>query len=98
MSQDQKYNGWTNYATWRVHLEMFNGMFDSRYPDEYAWMKNADSLKEFADDCIYSTSEEGLARDYARAFLSDVNWFEIASHYETEWLAANLQEFDTEGE
>lgn len=21
-----KYNGWTNYATWRVNLEMFDGM------------------------------------------------------------------------
>jgi hypothetical protein len=22
---DTKYNGWTNYATWRVNLEMFDG-------------------------------------------------------------------------
>jgi hypothetical protein len=24
--------------------------------------------------------EKGLAVDYARAFLSDVNWYEIAEH------------------
>lgn len=23
---DDTYNGWTNYATWRVNLEMFDGM------------------------------------------------------------------------
>jgi hypothetical protein len=22
----EKYNGWTNYATWRVNLEMFDGI------------------------------------------------------------------------
>ena len=22
----EKYNGWTNYATWRVNLEIFDGM------------------------------------------------------------------------
>ena len=24
--QDNTYNGWTNYATWRVNLEIFDGM------------------------------------------------------------------------
>ena len=24
--ESAKYNGWTNYATWRVNLEMFDGM------------------------------------------------------------------------
>ena len=24
--KDQKYNGWTNYATWRVNLEIFDGL------------------------------------------------------------------------
>jgi len=26
MTTDKNYNGWTNYATWRVNLEMFDGM------------------------------------------------------------------------
>jgi hypothetical protein len=25
MTNDTKYNGWTNYATWRVNLEMVDG-------------------------------------------------------------------------
>lgn len=87
-----KYNGWTNYATWRVNLEMFDGM----QSDDYEWMRHADSLKVYAEQTIEETSSEGLTRDYALAFLSDVNWYEIAQHYEVEWIADNLQEFSEE--
>jgi hypothetical protein len=73
--QDTKYNGWTNYATWRVNLEMFDGC-------DSTW--TAESAKEFVEEVIYSTTEEGVARDYALAFLSDVNWHEIAEHYQDE--------------
>ena len=66
------YNGWTNYATWRVNLEIFDG-------SEGPWDHH--SAKEFAEEIICETSPEGLARDYALAFLSEVNWYEIASHY-----------------
>jgi hypothetical protein len=83
MSNDTKYNGWTNYATWRVNLEVFDGFdpFDN-FSDNQAKMMEwlPDTLKEYAEEIIEQTSSEGLARDYARAFLSDVNWFEIAEH------------------
>lgn len=70
------YNGWTNYATWRVNLEMFDGGDFSGY--------SPDMLREFAEEMIEQSSDAGLARDYAMAFLSDVNWHEIASHYNEE--------------
>jgi hypothetical protein len=69
------YNGWTNYATWRVNLEMFDGSEDT-------W--SADSAREFVEEIIYSTTDEGIARDYALAFIADVNWYEIAAHYQEE--------------
>ena len=72
---DKTYNGWTNYATWRVNLEMFDGSED-------VW--SADSAREFVEEIIESTTPEGVARDYAMAFLSDVNWVEIAEHYQEE--------------
>ena len=87
------YNGWTNYATWRVNLEMFDGM-SAEYDGQ--WLKTAACCKEWAEDVICDNTPEGFGRDYALAFLSDVNWHEIASHFETEWLAANLQEFSEE--
>ena len=78
------YNGWTNYATWRVNLEIFDG-FD---PREY-WQgahENAHdlgiSLKEYAEDLLEQeiVIREGFALSYAMAFLADVNWTEIAQH------------------
>lgn len=81
---DNRYNGWTNYATWRVNLEIFDG-FDPREhftaPDEgFDASELVDYLKEYADSIITMDNIEGLAVDYARAFLSDVNWYEIAEH------------------
>ena len=69
------YNGWTNYATWRVNLEMFDGSEDT-------W--TADSAKEWVQEVIESTTTEGVARDYAMAFVDEVNWHEIAAHYQGE--------------
>jgi hypothetical protein len=76
------YNGWTNYATWRVNLEIFDGMTaedftGGRIP---APSELKDDIRAHAEELIESTSSEGLARDYAMAFLSDVNWWEIADH------------------
>jgi hypothetical protein len=79
--KDTTYNGWTNYATWRVNLEMFDGI--DLY--DYGWAKLdvydlGHALKDYAQDMVQDTAGEGLARDYAMAFLSDVNWREIAQH------------------
>jgi hypothetical protein len=78
---DNTYNGWTNYATWRVNLEMIDGLD----PREMGWNKLdtydlSKALEEHAQEILESTAGEGLALDYARAFLSDVNWREIAKH------------------
>jgi len=71
---EQTYNGWTNYATWRVNLEIFDG-YDSDGVSE-----SPESLEQYADDIVIGGLREGLATDYARAFLNDVNWQEIADH------------------
>lgn len=73
-----KYNGWTNYATWRVNLEIFDGID----PSEMGWHKLdrfdlADALQEYAAEVV-SMGASGLALDYAIAFMADVNFREIA--------------------
>lgn len=73
---NEKYNGWTNYATWRVNLEVFDG-FDIDQDDAYELSKY---LKEYLSDYLIETTSEGIARDYALAFVSDVNYYEIAEH------------------
>lgn len=82
---DNRYNGWTNYATWRVNLEIFDGHDMLEYFADANGELDADelpdNLKEFAENVVSNFGEnEGLAMDYARAFLSDVNWREIAEH------------------
>ena len=85
-TQDTKYNGWTNYATWRVNLEMFDG-FDVQdaYPVEVAENDAYGlslQLKNYADNLVCDPFDDSrlFAVDYARAFLQDVNWYEIATH------------------
>lgn len=81
---DKTYNGWTNYATWRVNLEMFDGAnwndyYIGSFPEPYDLGL---ALKEHTQDLIYEAGggDGNIAVDYALAFLSDVNWYEIAEH------------------
>jgi len=77
-----KYNGWANYATWRVNLEIFDGMSprDVTGRSLPAVQELREALQELAEQTIEASSPEGLARDYAYAFLSDVDWWEIANN------------------
>jgi hypothetical protein len=79
----EKYNGWTNYETWRVNLEVFDGIDPNDYFNDANGNLDeselADNLKEWADELIVGNNQ-GLMADYARAFLQNVNWREIAGH------------------
>ena len=69
----EKYNGWTNYATWRVNLEVINGIvFETK--------TCAATIKEIIDDVVFSQYDGmiSLMYDYASAFISEVNFYEIA--------------------
>jgi hypothetical protein len=77
---DTKYNGWTNYATWRVNLEMFDGGYDG----EYDGMEADDFKFQAIEHLTYDCSAESLAFDYAMAFLDEVNWHEIAENHKAE--------------
>ena len=97
---DTKYNGWTNYATWRVNLEMFDGAnwndyYIGSFPEPYDLGL---ALKEHTQDLIYEAGggDGNIAVDYALAFLSDVNWYEIAAHMIADNIEEN-QEIDLDG-
>ena len=89
--KENTYNGWTNYATWRINLEIFDGMdcsdipMLSRYsePDTY---EVGEYLKEYAQELLEIDCDPlSLANSYANAFISDVNWYEIAEHFTNDW-------------
>jgi hypothetical protein len=81
---DKTYNGWTNYATWRVALEIFDGLNPIEdwglEGETLTESELAELLQEHAEELVSQTAPEGLALDYALAFMSDVNWYEIARH------------------
>ena len=75
MTTDTRYNGWTNYPTWRVNLEIFDGW------DDIAGDITPESLEEIANEILdMGGSDHSTTLDFARAFISDVNWHEIAEH------------------
>ena len=75
-----EYNGWSNYATWRINLEILGDI-------EFENKMSADDLKEIVEDCVFNNTVEKdcLAADYARAFISQVNFYEIAEHINEEF-------------
>lgn len=78
MTTDNKYNGWSNYATWRVNLEIFDNFdIDGYSNDAYELSKE---LQEYAEEVIFGEQDGTLIASYAFAFISDVNWYEIAEH------------------
>jgi hypothetical protein len=88
---EQTYNGWTNYATWRVMLEIFDGRYPLEIFDGYAYDQEgaehtvtADECESYVSEILDVSSDVGsgfdLVRSYADAFLNEVNWYEIANH------------------
>jgi hypothetical protein len=102
---DKTYNGWTNYATWRVNLEIFDSLDLSEFEDindkldpELVCLHTlAEALQERAEYYVFECNghryderaPSSLMEDYARAFLSDVNWYEIAKHLVDNHIAEN---------
>ena len=92
------YNGWTNYATWRVNLELLDGVETSleTSPEDYTeYVENGEisddnkmkivynlskELESLVEEIMDSYDTDSIVRSYADAFLSDVNWYEIAEH------------------
>lgn len=79
---DTKYNGWTNYATWRVNLELFDGydLEDLEFDDTN---ECATYLEELAQEFMHSNCSSypdtnTICCDYADAFVAQVNFYEIA--------------------
>ena len=70
---NKEYNGWTNYATWRINLEIIDGI-------EIETKTCAATIKEIIDDVVFSQYDgmNSLMYDYASAFISEVNFYEIA--------------------
>jgi hypothetical protein len=93
-SMTEQYNGWTNYETWRIQLEVTNGMTIEDFgfgvhevdTDDMADVESlAGSLEMYTCELIEGQAwrlgqAAGFALDLAHSFLARVNWVEIAEH------------------
>ena len=68
---NETYNGYTNYATWRVQLEILD-----RY--EFTEPVHASDLEDIVGVEVFNGNESGLIADFAAAFISEVNFYELA--------------------
>jgi len=68
-----EYNGWNNYETWKIHLEILSDINFDEPTNKY-------ELKDIVDDAVFNNSvqKDCLAADFARAFISNVDFEEIA--------------------
>jgi len=74
----EEYNGWSNYATWKINLEIFS---DMEYKDLFDEFPNAEMLEDYVEHLVFDHhGDMGLMESYARAFLSNVNYYEILEH------------------
>lgn len=92
---NEKYNGWTNYPTWRINLEIIDGMKPSDFIGYGVPCQSElkDAIKEFVETAIEDSTTPGIGRDYALAFVSDVNYWEIADRLIADY--ANQDETET---
>ena len=71
-------NGWTNWETWKVSLEIFNG-FEA---DEEV---TADILQELTEQIVFENIQKGsFVEALVWDFLQRVNFEEIAEHINDE--------------
>tara|TARA_R110000803_G_scaffold102518_1_gene170607 strand:+ start:1299 stop:1547 length:249 start_codon:yes stop_codon:yes gene_type:complete len=75
--KEDKYNGWTNYATWRIFT-------DNLIDIEWEERVTAGGLREIVEDIMFDNFEikkgSHLVKDYARVFIEGVNFYEIAEN------------------
>lgn len=88
---NNKYNGWCNYATWRIVHEIFNnGNFADLCNNAQDTYDLASILKEYVHKLLkINSNSSSLAYSYACAFLMEVNFYEIAENMWNEYQTQN---------
>ena len=84
---NNEYNGWTNYATWRVQLDIVDDLVEAECADDIERARALtddewrDMIEGWVEEVVFLSHREhdnSLMMDYADAFLSDVNYYELS--------------------
>lgn len=74
------HNGWTNYATWRVNLELMDGDDHENVTAQTNVLELSKQLRESTLSYIDEACNDNLVNGWATAFVEEVNFYEIAQH------------------
>lgn len=80
----QSYNGWTNHSTWLVNLWLTNDEYTESGLRMAVRYGGHEGLKDYVYELL---DDSGIASgtmwyDMITSCLSDVDWREIAGHYQ----------------
>ena len=88
---NETYNGWANYATWRIRLELIDNELLEDHCNEFKKEKgkniDAHELAEYIEDWVfelyyqYEAEHNNIFMSYAHSFLMHVNWHDIAENF-----------------
>ena len=99
MNEDKKYNGWTNFETWKINLEVLDSHVSYLIEDsgtEHNRIKETletntyDLSKQLKDFTLEVLNYDECERDYpilsnyAYCFIEKVNFHEIAEHVKSD--------------
>lgn len=68
------YNGYANYATWLIQLELGDDLLQT--PDDDMYLANHENFRELVEEIV--EGDRQLAERYAMKFLEEVDWRELA--------------------
>jgi len=79
-------NGYSNNATWRVHCEILGNI-------NFAIHVEPSDLIEIVEDVVFTNKAQGgYIEDYARLFIRQVNFYELADLINDDLQTKNDQE------
>ena len=59
---------WTNYETKKIFTDFFQGVWTGETPE---------NLRDYVLDSVIAQTKRGFGRDYALAFVGEVDWLQI---------------------
>lgn len=95
----ERYNGWKNYATWLVNIEILDGIdWSEEFDLKPGVLELASHLDNYVDEVVsgFGNPEivNSLAYSYAQKFLADVSYYELAEHILDDYFANYCSECD----
>ena len=78
---DNKYNGWSSFETWQAGLWLNESDFLGMLQEDGCKHIDAEYVENFIWDMLSQHEPSGLMRDIVNAWISCVNFVELADHF-----------------